>query len=60
MAQCITCNTYYRSTSYTQSLECEDCTDDDGNTFDAFDDEDIVEIQHILNPAGRTKPVFSE
>ncbi len=56
MAICTTCKRYYRQSPYNASDQCDECVD----TLEVplFDEEDSLEVEHLLNPSGTTRPVF--
>ena len=58
MAICRSCHSYYKKNQWNQSDECSDCA----YTVDVplFDEEDSLEVEHLLNPTGRTLPRFNE
>ena len=58
MAICRSCHSYYKKNQWNQSDECSDCA----YTADVplFDEEDSLEVEHLLNPSGRTLPRFNE
>jgi NMD protein affecting ribosome stability and mRNA decay len=58
MAICRSCQSYYKKNQWNQSDECNDCA----YTADVplFDEEDSLEVEHLLNPSGRTLPRFNE
>ena len=58
MAICRSCQSYYKKNQWNQSDECSDCA----YTADVplFDEEDSLEVEHLLNPSGRTLPRFNE
>ena len=58
MAICRSCQSYYKKNQWNQSDECNDCV----YTADVplFDEEDSLEVEHLLNPSGRTLPKFNE
>jgi hypothetical protein len=58
MALCLTCGSYYKLSPYNDSNECDSCVDQLGAPM--FDDEDSVEVDHLLNPSGRTLAKFSD
>ncbi len=58
MALCRTCGGYYKLSPYNESTECNDCVDQLGAPI--LDDEDSIEVEHLLNPAGKTKARFSD
>jgi len=58
MAQCITCGSYYRRSPYNQTNECDGCVDQVLDT--SFDEEDQVELSHLMNPTGKTAAKFSD
>lgn len=57
MAICRSCNNYYKHNQWNSSPDCEDCAD---TLLPAFDDEDSLEVEHLLNPSGKTIPKFYE
>lgn len=59
MAQCISCNSYFRKNQFNSSEECESCIDTLPSAS-LFEGEDEVEVQHLLNPSGRTAAVFPD
>ena len=58
MATCTSCQGYYRKSPYNESTQCNECV----YTIDVplFDEEDSVEVEHLLNPNGKTQPHFYE
>ena len=58
MATCTSCQGYYRKSPYNESTQCDECV----YTVDVplFDEEDSVEVEHLLNPNGKTQPHFYE
>lgn len=61
MPTCVMCKSYYKQSQYNQTANCDACdTEMSSDPFEMFDDEDIVEIQHILNPTGKTNPIFND
>ena len=41
---------------WNQTSQCDECAYSDPTPM--FDEEDSVEVEHLLNPTGATKPVF--
>lgn len=58
MAICSACRSYYRLSPYNETDQCDDCVDT-GNAF-VFDEEDSLEVEHLLNPTGKTTAKFSD
>lgn len=58
MAICRSCQSYYKKTQWNQSDECTDCVDTLNTPI--FDEDDSLEVEHLLNPSGRTLPKFNE
>ena len=58
MATCTSCQGYYRKSPYNESAQCDDCV----YTVDVplFDEEDSVEVEHLLNPTGKTPARYNE
>ena len=58
MAICRSCQSYYKKNQWNQSDECSDCA----YTADVplFDEEDSLEVEHLLNPTGKTPARFNE
>ena len=58
MAICRSCQSYYKKNQWNQSDECSDCA----YTTDVplFDEEDSLEVEHLLNPTGKTPARFNE
>lgn len=58
MAICRSCQSYYKKNQWNQSDECSDCA----YTADVplFDEEDSLEIEHLLNPSGKVPARFNE
>ena len=58
MAICRSCNNYYKQSKFNTTDECEDCA----FTLDSpvFDEEDTLEVEHLLNPTGKVQPKFYE
>jgi len=56
MPTCLTCQNYYRLSPYNDTDHCDLCAY--SSTVPMFDDEDTLEVDHLLNPTGATKPVF--
>lgn len=56
MPHCKTCGDYYRTNQFNQTQECEYCVDQ--ITQFQIDDEDEIEVQHIVNPNGKVLPRF--
>lgn len=52
MAKCKTCGEYYKKSRYNQTEECDSCVDQLVDVY--YDEEDEVEIQHLLHPNGKT------
>ena len=54
MAICRSCQSCYKKHQWNQSDECNDCA----YTADVplFDEEDSLEVEHLLNPTGRKLP----
>lgn len=58
MAICRTCESYYKLHKFNFSDQCDACVD----TLDVpyFDEEDTLEVKHLLNPTGKTAAKFYE
>ena len=54
MARCVSCGNHYRQTKFNNTNKCEDCLDVD-SVYDADYD---LEVETLVNPSGKTKPVF--
>lgn len=52
MAKCKTCGEYYKKSRYNQTDECDSCNEQSLDVF--YDEEDEIEIQHLLCPTGKT------
>ena len=56
--QCSSCGTYYRLTPYNDTCYCDDClAEQDKVSTENYPDIE-VEKQLLLNPTGKTRPVF--
>ena len=58
MAICITCQNYYRQSQYNDSQQCDECVD--SLEVPLFDEEDTLEVEHLLHPSGKTPARFYE
>lgn len=59
MTICVTCGEYYRlNTWHNNKLECQNCVDILPNSY--VDEDYEVEKTTLLNPTGKTQPVFYE
>lgn len=57
MTTCVVCGEYFRlSPWHTNKLECQNCTDVLHSNY--VDDDLEIEKTTLLNPSGKTKPVF--
>ena len=58
MAICRSCQSYYKKNQWNQGDECSDCA----YTADVplFDEEDSLEVEHLLNPSGKVPARFNE
>ena len=56
MAICRSCSQYYKMSKWNPTDQCEECSFSE--PIDMLDEEDSVEVEHLLNPTGATKPVF--
>jgi len=59
MCICACCGSYYKKSSFLQGEFCSDC---DGivDNYDILDEEANLEINNLLNPSGKIRPVFYE
>ena len=55
MANCTSCNSYFRRSRFNQSDQCEDCL---YTSEQWIDEEDDVDIQQLINPTGKTPARF--
>ena len=59
---CITCGTYFKNKHYHTEYECEACRDVvgtfNGKSLEEYESIEDLDIQAMLNPSGRTMPVF--
>lgn len=51
MPSCVTCGSRYYLSPYNNTNKCDSCIDLDCT----FDSEDQVDIDHLVNPSGKTK-----
>ena len=58
MAICTSCQSYYRKSPYNNTDQCDECVYT--TEVPLFDEEDSIEVEHLLNPSGRTLPRFNE
>ena len=58
MAICCTCESYYKLSRFNQTDECPDCAYASDNPL--FDEEDALEVEHLLNPTGKIPARFSD
>jgi len=58
MAICRSCSSYYKHNAWNSSPECEECVD--SLNVPVFDEEDTVEVEHLLHPSGKTPARFSD
>ena len=58
MATCTSCQGYYRKSPYNNSTQCDECVYTVEVPF--FDEEDTLEIEHLLNPSGKVHARFNE
>lgn len=54
MPRCYSCGTKYKESEYNTSGKCDECYDVDW----LYIDDAQVELDLLVNPSGRTKPVF--
>lgn len=52
--KCVSCGSYFKRTPWTTGNECEDCE----AAFVPSDVEEKAELDILLNPSGKTQPVF--
>ncbi len=60
MAICSTCRSYYRLSPYNDTDQCDNCVDTIDVSLSLFDEEDSLEVEHLLNPTGKTAAKFSD
>ena len=58
MAICRSCSQYYKMSKWNPTDQCESCVDT--LEIPVFDEEDAVEVEHLLNPTGKTPARFNE
>lgn len=58
MAICPTCESYYKPSKFNSTCKCDECA----HTVELpyFDEEDALEVEHLINPNGRVQPKFYE
>lgn len=56
MAKCKTCGDYYRKSPYNNTAECDNCIDQVDRPY--LDEEDTLEVQHLVCPSGKTPAVY--
>ncbi len=56
MAKCKTCGEYYKKSRYNPTDECDTCNEnnDKYSNEDYYDEEEEIEIMHLLHPSGKT------
>ena len=59
MCICACCGSYYKKSSFLHGEFCSDC---DGivDNYDILDEEVNLEINNLLNPSGKIRPVIYE
>jgi hypothetical protein len=50
MPKCVTCGSRYQLSVYNDTDKCDSCM--------SLDDEDLSDIDHLVNPSGKTQPIF--
>lgn len=55
--KCIICGSYYKKHAFNQTNECDNCVD---FLLPEIDPETEVDLEIMLNPSGKTAPVFYE
>lgn len=54
--KCVSCGEYFRRSKFNPTDYCESCIDEADDV--QYDEEEQFEVEQILNPTGKTKPVF--